>query len=443
MAGSMLGASIIQQSETSAGPSTGSLVPPSTAHSAPPPEAEASTTAKNQKHRRGPDAPPTATKESTAVGGVRERENRAAVKKRWEAGAMEENEEDHNRKRKGRDWREQEQQRQKRQPPPHHKSSYPPPEDAYAYAYAREVGRYAEQRLAPLPPVRAHFAHVAARHVPREFQPPNDDNDDNEEEEEGGGGGDVPLAEGSEREYRHRREEVRRREETEVRRREETEARRREETRRRDPRYEDVRRVAARDSREEAAYVQREREETSRPQAYHGGSSGPAHNVREEGRGTRHEEAASSSVRRSGAVKFDPRQLSLIFLGRRGHSPDMVTSDVVISADGIRFIATVLAEARKKDRADALATASSSNAAEPEWRRTALMQELDDARKDVALLETKIKAERNRHQQQIKHLKELAAESEKNARRESERALRAYMKSAVHALHRLQKDDDE
>eukprot|EP00977_Amphora_coffeiformis_P017485 scaffold5771_cov171-Amphora_coffeaeformis.AAC.2 len=101
--------------------------------------------------------------------------------------------------------------------------------------------------------------------------------------------------------------------------------------------------------------------------------------------------------------------------------PRLVVADEQLQwhADGIRFIATVLAEARKKDRADALAAAAaSSSQSDPEWRRTQLVQELEESRKEVALLETKLKAERDKHVQQIKHIKELAAESELNARRD-------------------------
>lgn len=140
----------------------------------------------------------------------------------------------------------------------------------------------------------------------------------------------------------------------------------------------------------------------------------------------------------------------MIFLGRRGYSPDMVTSDVVISADHVRFIATVLAESRKKDRAEAASAALSakaesdrSSSGRTHHHHPGQSQELEDALHEVTTLESKLQAERLRHQQQVQQLKEKAVEGEKKARRESERALRAYMKSAVHALHRLQKDDDE
>ena len=318
--------------------------------------------------------------ETSTTESLREREHAAHA--RWEQ-AQADAEEERTRKRKEREWREYQQKQHPRYP-----------EDGYGYSHSREEGGGYTERHAP---VRAQFGHSATRHVPREFRPPDDD-------------GELPT-EGSEREL----------------------AVRREESRHRDPRDEGMRR-RERDPREEAAYIRRERDEAARRSFHHGESSGSARHVREEAR-SRHEEGASGGRR---AAPISAKILSMVFLGRRGYSPDIITSDVIISRDNVRFIATVLAEARKKDRSEAAATPDS------ERRKThgsASSQELEASRKQVAILEAKIKTERIKHQQQIKQIKESAAESEKTARRESERALRAYMKSAVHALHRLQKDE--
>ena len=142
-------------------------------------------------------------------------------------------------------------------------------------------------------------------------------------------------------------------------------------------------------------------------------------------------------------MSVGPRLLSKIFLGRE--NPERITTDVIISPDHVRFISTVLSESRKKARAEAAAmvAAASKQRGTPERAQPseAMVRELDDLRREVANLEEKLKDQQDHYEGQLATVKVKAAESEKHARKESERALRSYMKASIHALHRLQKND--
>lgn len=166
----------------------------------------------------------------------------------------------------------------------------------------------------------------------------------------------------------------------------------------------------------------------------------------EEARRRTHQRYEGDRVRRPEARSIDPKILSKVFLGRE--SPDNITFDLILTPDHVRFIYTVLSESRKKARQEAankLAHAEARALAHSRGERSppseSMLRELDALRREVGTLEDKLKEQQDYYEGQLQDMKLQASETEKQARKESERALRSYMKASIHALHRLQKND--
>jgi hypothetical protein len=148
----------------------------------------------------------------------------------------------------------------------------------------------------------------------------------------------------------------------------------------------------------------------------------------------------------------DARSLAKVFMGRETYSSSLSEQDISLNGTDIKYITAVLADGRKKDRDkwEAYVKYISSEAAIASRKQQldgtsrqrterGSPREMEELRQSVAVLQGKLDTERTKHRSEIKSVKEKATEAEKTVRRESERALRAYMKSAVHALQRMDK----
>jgi hypothetical protein len=150
----------------------------------------------------------------------------------------------------------------------------------------------------------------------------------------------------------------------------------------------------------------------------------------------------------------DARFLAKVFMGRETYYSSVSEEDVSLNGADISFITAVLADGRKKDRdkweayvkhiASEAAIASRRLQLDGTARQRAERgspREVEELRQSLAVLQGKLDTERTKHRSEIKDIRDKATVAEKTVRRESERALRAYMKSAVHALQRMDKKE--